>query len=585
MTRDTVFFDTFAIRAMSLIVGRRLPEPAELMLAADVAVPLSATLTSDLSRGFIAYPRPLRKRTLAFYMTPVTYNQMNQASDQGQVVADQQLPPVHRIEDGDDVATALRQLDPGEVVEVGGDEITIRDPIPQGHKLAVTAVPAGAGVRKYGWPIGTARQAIQPGEHVHCHNLVTQLEGVETYRYEPGPEARSLPEPVAVSFDGYVRSDGRVGTRNEIWILPTVGCVARTAERIARIAGARFRGRVDGVHAFTHPFGCSQLGDDLDRTRRIIAALAAHPNAGGVLIIGLGCENNQIEALLEAAPGLDRDRVRAFAAQSADDETEAGLAALEELVAIAEQDRRQPSPLSALTVGLKCGGSDGFSGLTANPLVGRIADMVAVAKGTPIITEIPEIFGAERPLMNRAISWAVFDRMVGVVNDFKRYFIDHHQPVYENPSPGNIAGGITTLEEKSLGAVQKAGYSPVTQVLRYGERVARSGLTLLEAPGNDAVSSTALTAAGANILLFTTGRGTPLGFPVPTLKIATNSALAAKKSHWIDFDAGCILSGTSLENAARELMQLIVDTASGRSARNELNDEREIAIWKGGVTL
>ena len=392
--------------------------------------------------------------------------------------------------------------------------------------------------------------------------------------------------PLPTTFMGYRRHNGRVGTRNEIWILCTVGCVSRTAERIASIGTARFDGRVDGVHAFTHPFGCSQLGDDLSRTRRVLASLAMHPNAGGVLVIGLGCESNQLDRLLSEAKDLDMARVRAFSAQAADDEVEEGIRALEELVVIVEHDKREPCPLSELTVGVKCGGSDGFSGITANPLVGHVADCVSSAGGTPILTEIPEIFGAEHLLMERATDEHVFRDIVTLVNDFKRYFLDNGQPIYENPSPGNIAGGITTLEEKSLGAVQKGGHAPVSEVLRYGERASRPGLALLEAPGNDAVSSTALVAAGATVLLFTTGRGTPLGFPVPTLKISSNSALAQKKPHWIDFDAGVVLGGAqSMRQAGDELMRLVIDTASGKPARNEENGEREISIWKSGVTL
>jgi altronate hydrolase len=317
----------------------------------------------------------------------------------------------------------------------------------------------------------------------------------------------------------------------------------------------------------------------------MIGALAAHPNAGDALILGLGCESNQLDALLAAAPQIEPARLRAFTAQSTEDEVEAGLAAVEALVAVAERDRREPCPVSDLVVGLKCGGSDGFSGLTANPAVGRIVDLVTSAGGTAILTEIPEIFGAERLLMTRAADEAVFDDIVAVVNDFKTYFISHGEPVSENPSPGNIEGGVTTLEEKSLGAVQKAGRGQVTQVLRYGERSDRRGVVLLEAPGNDAVSSTALTAAGATVILFTTGRGTPLGFPAPTLKLATNSGLAQRKPHWIDFDAGRIASGADLDDTAAALMHLVLDTASGQPTRAEENDEREIALWKRGVTL
>lgn len=485
------------------------------------------------------------------------------------------------IDPRDDVVVALRAVAAGEAVAAG---VTAQADIPAGHKIALRAIAAGEPVRKYGWPIGHATGAIAPGAHVHTHNLATSLSGVETYAYEPAP-AEALPPAPAASFQGYRRADGRVGTRNEIWVLCTVGCVARTAQKIADEADRRFKDRVDGVHALTHPFGCSQLGGDLDATRTMIAALAGHPNAGGVLILGLGCESNQLEALLDAAPHLDRSRLRAFTAQAAGDEIEAGLAAVEELIAIAEGDRRAPCPVADLVVGVKCGGSDGFSGLTANPVAGRIADRVCAAGGTTVLTEIPEIFGAERLLMTRAVDEGVFGDVAALVNDFKRYFIDHGEPVSENPSPGNIDGGITTLEEKSLGAVQKAGRGPVTEVVRYGGQAHRPGVVLLEAPGNDAVSSTALTAAGATVILFTTGRGTPLGFPAPTLKIATNSGLAQRKPRWIDFDAGGIVGGESVEAAADRLMNLVLATASGRLTRAEENGEREIALWKRGVTL
>jgi altronate hydrolase len=492
---------------------------------------------------------------------------------------------VHLIARDDDVAVAVRPLEPGETLAVASPPVTVRESIPRGHKIALHDVRAGDTVRKYGWPIGRALADIPAGSLVHTANLATRLDGLSEYAYRPVPPGNSA-AATQRTFMGYRRSNGRVGTRNEIWILCTVGCVARTAQRIARVGSERFAGRVDGVHAFTHPFGCSQLGDDLARTRRILASLAMHPNAGGVLVIGLGCESNQLGALLQEVQGVEPERLRAFGAQATDDEDEAGLAALEELVAVAERDRREPCPLSDLTIGLKCGGSDGFSGITANPLVGHVADFVAGAGGTPILTEIPEVFGAEHLLMERATNEGVFRDVVTLVNDFKQYFIDNGQPIYENPSPGNIAGGITTLEEKSLGAVQKGGHAPLSQVLRYGERANRPGLALLEAPGNDAVSSTALVAAGATVLLFTTGRGTPLGFPVPTLKIASNTALAQKKPRWIDFDAGAVLGGaTRMEDAGDALLQLVIDTASGKPARNELNDEREIAIWKDGVTL
>jgi altronate hydrolase len=488
-----------------------------------------------------------------------------------------------QIDPRDDVAVALRALAAGDLLPDGRP---VQGDVARGHKVALHDIAPGDVVRKYGWPIGHATHPIAAGDHVHTHNLATSLSGTE--RYEQGGATEAPPPPAAAAdatFQGYRRADGRVGTRNEIWILCTVGCVARTAQRIAQEAGLRFAGRVDGVHALTHPFGCSQLGDDLDGTRAMIAALASHPNAGGVLIVGLGCESNQLGALLGSLPHLDPARLRAFSAQVTDDEVEEGLAAVEALVQVAEQDLRQPCPLSDLVVGVKCGGSDGFSGLTANPVVGRIADAVTDAGGAAILTEIPEIFGAEHLLMARAQTPAVFDAIGAVVNDFKIYFLSHGEPVSENPSPGNLAGGITTLEEKSLGAVQKGGRGTVSQVLRYGERQSLPGLVLLEAPGNDAVSSTALTAAGATVILFTTGRGTPLGFPAPTLKIASNSELAARKPRWIDFDAGPIADGEDLGAAAERLLTLVLQTASGQATRAEDNGEREIAIWKRGVTL
>jgi altronate hydrolase len=477
-------------------------------------------------------------------------------------------------------APALLTLSPDDDVAVA---LRASGSVPVGHKQALRDLAAGATVRKYGWAIGRMTEKVAAGHHVHSHNLETLLTGVEGYAYAPTPAA-PLPEDKVTRFQGYRRPDGRVGTRNEIWILPTVGCVARTAERIAAIAHARHAKAVDGVFAFGHPHGCSQLGDDLDGTRSLLAALACHPNAGGVLLIGLGCESNQLDRLLEEIPESLRGRVRTLRAQSEEDEIEAGLAYVDALAARAALYTRQALPLGELVVGLKCGGSDGFSGLTANPLVGRIADRVIGSGGSAILTEIPEMFGAERLLMARARDSATFDALVGVVNGFKRYYLASGQPVSENPSPGNIEGGITTLEEKSLGAVQKAGRAPVADVLLYGERLRRKGLSILEAPGNDAVSSTALAAAGATLILFTTGRGTPMGFPVPTVKIATNSALAARKPGWIDFDAGTVLAD-GFEAAEDALTARIAAIASGAPTAAERAGERDIAIWKRGVTL
>jgi altronate hydrolase len=488
-----------------------------------------------------------------------------------------------RLDERDDVAVALRPLAAGETIEIDGQRISIRDDIPSGHKVALRDRPAGTELLKFGWPIGRLTAPVVAGAHVHSHNLATALAGLEAYEYRPADLGTAKPD-ILPSFLGYRRADGRVATRNEIWILPTVGCVARTAGKIAALAGERHRGAVDGIHAFGHMFGCSQLGEDLDSTRAILAALAAHPNAGGVLLVGLGCESNQLDRLVEAIPEEARSRIRTLRAQSAGDEIADGLDEIDRLVAMASPARRTEAPFGALAIGLKCGGSDGFSGLTANPLLGRIADRLIAAGGSAILSEIPEMFGAERLLTGRARDRATFDRLVGLVDGFKSYFLDQGVPVSENPSPGNLAGGITTLEEKSLGAVQKAGSSPVADILLYGERLRRPGLSLLEAPGNDAVSSTALAAAGATLILFTTGRGTPLGFPAPTLKIASNHGLAERKPGWIDFDAGRVLDG-GFGPATDLLAGAITAAASGEPTRSERNGEREIAIWKRGVTL
>ena len=491
-----------------------------------------------------------------------------------------------RIGSDDDVATMLADGAAGDVAQWDGGQVTLTMAIPRGHKVALKPIPRGGTVRKYGAPIGKATQAIRAGEHVHAHNLATGLSG--TGRYDD-VEAIDRAAPVAArdgdapGFLGYVRADGSVGTRNEIWVLPTVGCVARTAERIAARAAAQVGDAVEGVHAFSHPHGCSQLGQDLDGTRQILASLACHPNAGGVLIVGLGCEENQLAEVLAAIPPARRAMVRTLSAQAAQDEVADGVALVAELAEAARATRTRVG-LDRLVLGVKCGGSDGLSGLTANPLVGRMADAVADAGGRVILTEIPEIFGAEHLLMARATTPDTHAAIGTLVNRFKQHFIDHGEPISENPSPGNVAGGITTLEEKSLGAVQKGGRAPVVDVIDYADRATRAGLTLLEAPGNDAVSSTALAAAGATAILFTTGRGTPLGFPAPTIKIASNHALAEAKPHWIDFDAGTVLD-TGFDTSAAALLDTICAIASGTPTAAERNDEREIAIWKRGVTL
>jgi len=498
-------------------------------------------------------------------------------------------PRVLRIHPSDNVAVAICALAPGEEVNIDGTSLTVSEEVPAGHKIALSRIEPGMDVIKYGYPIGAATATAAAGAWVHTHNLRTRLEARTEYRYVPerayGGEP-AAPPPMA-SFDGYVRADGRTGTRNEVWVLNTVGCVNHAAEGIARRASERLPGAVDGIYTFAHPYGCSQLGDDLENTQRVLAGLLRNPNAGGVLVLGLGCENNQLDLLVAAAAGADPSRLRFFNSQDVGDEVEAGVRAVSELVELMSGDRRTAVPASSLVLGQKCGGSDGFSGVSANPLVGRISDRIVAHGGKVLLTEVPEMFGAEQLLMDRAVDEHVFRDIVAMIERFKDYFIRHGQPIYENPSPGNKAGGLTTLEEKSLGAIQKGGHAPVAGVLRYGEAVAAAGLSLLEAPGNDAVSSTAMVASGATLLLFTTGRGTPLGFPVPTLKIASNTGIAAKKPHWIDFNAGELLDGTAtMAELDDDLFALVLDVASGRTlANNEVHGVREISIWKEGVTL
>lgn len=488
-----------------------------------------------------------------------------------------------RITERDNVAVALTPLEAGRTVVLDGLSLVLPKAIPAGHKVALEAIPVGGQVVKYGFPIGSATAPIAAGDHVHVHNIRTLLSGERPYEYRP---THPVIEPAPVrTFDGFPRADGRVGVRNELWIIPTVGCVNDVARALAQDAEDLVGGPIEGVHAFSHPYGCSQMGEDQDRTRQILADLASHPNAGGVLVLGLGCENSGVASIRERMGGYDPSRVRFLVCQEVEDEIEEGGRLIEELAARMTEDRRVPCPASKLVIGLKCGGSDGFSGITANPVIGGFSDRLVAQGGTTILTEVPEMFGAETILMDRCESEELFGKTVSLINDFKRYFEEHHQTIYENPSPGNKAGGISTLEDKSLGCTQKSGFAPVRDVLRYAERVKTPGLNLLSAPGNDLVASTALAAAGAQIVLFSTGRGTPFACPVPTIKIASNQPLAAKKKGWIDFDAGRLLAGVPLDRLSDELMDFVLVTAGGRRVRNEQNGFHDFAIFKGGVTL
>lgn len=435
-----------------------------------------------------------------------------------------------------------------------------------GHKYAAKDIIKGENIIKYGFSIGITTQDIALGEHVHTHNLKTALSGIDDYIYQP--EIKPFKDESPATIKAYVRKNGSIGIRNDIWIINTVGCINKTAEKLASITGS---------FSFPHPYGCSQLSDDHETTQKILCGLIGHSNAGGVLVLGLGCENNNIAELKKMLGDYDAERIRFLNIQDCEDEISEGIKIINELKAIIQNDKRVNVPVSELKIGLKCGGSDGLSGITANPLCGKITDRLISMGGTAVLTEVPEMFGAEQILMNRCINEEVFKNTVKLINNYKSYFISHGQPVSENPSPGNKEGGITTLEEKSLGCVQKGGTAPVTAVIDYGDTLNQKGLNLLNGPGNDMVAVTNLTAAGCHLILFTTGRGTPLGAPVPTIKIATNTELAEKKKHWIDFDAQT--------GNAKELFNLIIETSNGAQTANELGGYREIAIFKDGVTL
>lgn len=484
-----------------------------------------------------------------------------------------------RIHPLDNVAVALTDLHAGETVA----GITLREDVPAGHKVALAPLHPGDKVIKYGCPIGHATVEVAPGRWLHTHNVRTDLSDTLTYTYTPTHP--HLEKHAPDTFPGFPREDSRAGVRNEIWIIPTVGCVNDIASALARRAQKFLHGSVEDVIAFRHPYGCSQMGDDQENTRRLLADLIRHPNAGGVLVLGLGCENSGVDALRPYLGEEPLPRVRTLVCQEVEDELAAGEALLRELIDQAAPWERVPVSTEKLVIGLKCGGSDGFSGITANPTIGAFSDRLIARGGTTILTEVPEMFGAETLLMDRCESEAVFRQTVSLINDFKHYFTANHQTVYENPSPGNKKGGITTLEDKSLGCTQKSGSAPVVDVLPYAHRVEKPGLNLLSAPGNDLVAATALAAAGAQIVLFSTGRGTPFACPVPTVKIASNPTLAQRKRNWIDFSAAPALEGVSIEQLGEALYRKVLAVAGGEPVKSEEAGFHDLAIFKQGVTL
>ena len=495
-----------------------------------------------------------------------------------------------RINEQDNVGIALQPLSADAALDIAGEQLVLIEDIPQGHKFALRDLSAGENIIKYASAMGRVTQDIPRGAWVHTHNVKTNLEGELEYEYAPVPP-QTPPEVTPQTFRGFRRANGSVGVRNEIWILPTVSCTNQTATLINRAATEKLQaageqGLVDGIYEFKHPYGCSQMGDDLLNTQKMLSAMAKHPNAAGVLILGLGCENNRIQELQKVMGDYDGQRISFLVAQDVEDEVAVGSDMIVDLVRQAGADRREEVPLSHLKLGLKCGGSDGLSGITANPLVGRVSDLLVAQGGTSVLTEVPEMFGAEQILMNRAQDEVVFGKIVELINGFKNYFISHGQPVYENPSPGNKDGGITTLEDKSLGCTEKGGYSPVMDVVDYGDIVTTSGLNLLCSPGNDLVATTALAAAGCQVVLFTTGRGTPFGTCVPTMKIATNTKLYDFKRNWMDFNAGTLVEGDNFDDTAQRLLDDVIAVISGeRLAKNEEMEFRDIAFWKTGVTV
>ena len=491
-----------------------------------------------------------------------------------------------KINPADSVVVCLQPKQKGDIIEVDGKSIVLNQDTPAGHKVLIKDVNEGEDIIKYGYPIGHARQNLKAGDWVNENNLKTNLAGTLEYTYSPVNKELDIKNENR-TFKGYRRKNGDVGVRNEIWIVPTVGCVNGIAEKLAeqlrRETGCE---GIDAVYAWHHNFGCSQLSGDHENTRKVLRDICLHPNAGAVLVLSLGCENNQPDQFMEMLGDYDRQRIRLLVTQKVvGDEKEEGMRILRELYAIAKEDRREDVPVSELRVGLKCGGSDGFSGITANPLVGEFSDWLVAQGGTSVLTEVPEMFGAETILMNRCRTEELFNQTVSMINNFKEYFLSHGEPVGENPSPGNKAGGISTLEDKALGCTQKCGKAPVSGVMEYGDRLENKGLNLLSAPGNDLVAATALASCGCHLVLFTTGRGTPFGTFVPTMKIATNPTLAKNKPGWVDFSAGQLVEGRTMQELVPEFIDLVLAVASGQKAKNEENDYREISIFKNGVTL
>lgn len=490
------------------------------------------------------------------------------------------------IHEKDNVAVALDNLKPGQTMKAGSRSVYIKEYIPKGHKVALSQIPKGREIIKYGCPIGEAAEGIEAGQWVHSHNLKTGLSRISSYDYQPETRVLPLVQEEEEHFWGYLRGDGQVGIRNEIWIIPTVGCVNGIGRKLAQAADREAKGRIDGIHCFEHPYGCSQLGEDQENTKSILLGLCKNPNAGGILVLGLGCENLNLNIIKQDLESIQGKPICTLNCQDIDDEQAVGMELLRSMTRTVQKSKRTLQPVSKLRLGVKCGGSDGYSGITANPLVGKISEAFCSKGASVFMTEVPEMFGAEKILFRQCKNRDVVTKLVNLINEFKQYYLQHGQPIYENPSPGNKKGGITTLEEKSLGCVQKCGRAIITGIWPYGSQAMGQGLHLIGGPGNDLVSATALAAAGAQLILFTTGRGTPVGAPVPTIKVATNTDLFQRKNKWMDFNAGAMMETGNAELLKEQLTTLIFEVAEGKKkTRNEENEIRELAVFKQGVIL
>ncbi len=486
---------------------------------------------------------------------------------------------VFKINEKDNVVVALENLKNGEII----DNITLKSDVPMGHKIALTDIKKGEKIIKYGYPIGSAKEDITSGSHIHSHNLKSDVAGKLSYTYNP--DYSEISPTDKKTFMGYIRENGEVGIRNEVWIVPTVGCVNSVVKAIENGSKQYRTENIDGIFSYNHPYGCSQLGGDMEYTLKYLTGLINHPNAGAVLVVGLGCENGNIGELKKFLGEPDSNRVKFLIAQDRENEIQEGIELVKELCAYADKFSRVECSTDKLKIGLKCGGSDGFSGITANSLVGSFSDMLISKGGSTILTEVPEMFGAETILMNRCRTEELFNKTVDLINDFKGYFMKYGEKTDENPSPGNKEGGITTIADKSLGCVQKGGSAVVEDVLSYAQPLKVKGLSLLQAPGNDLVASNALAVSGCQLVLFTTGRGTPFGCPVPTVKISSNTPLYNKKKTWIDFNAGQLLDGKTMSELTDEFFGFVLDICSGKQTKSELLDKTELAIFKDGVTL